>query len=243
MKISSLEYGVAALLEPREGILWPAGVRTYSIWERSVLIENAASRFFWTNIIEQEAPERAIIRDGVENVILRLPSARSRSWMAEYDFMAKMLGADQLVIYAPALVQLAHLMPNQLKQYRRKMVARFLKRLLPLDQPFVMRQMRKFVRSSVLLYSSNTIFEKAEMFAVLVKGSADQSARANKHRVATIIRMLQLMTNDEIVRHFKTVERYLTELDFLEAQCKYYRIYPKDIYEVSVLELRQALSG
>lgn len=237
MTATPSKNGVEALLEARDDIIWPDETRITCVWERPVLIDNKASRIFYSAMIEQEETERAFIRDEVEIALLCLSSKIYRSWLPEYDFMAKMLSIDQLIIYAPKLVQLAHLMPEDLKQNRRKLVARYLEVMLSLEGEFVARQTRKFIRSSVLLYASGDLIGKADHFIDLLKRSDNQSVEANKHRIVTQVRALQLMTNEETAALFKSENQYLNELKFLQIQCHYYRIRASDLFKVSALKL------
>jgi len=234
---------IARLLAPKSDLQWSETDQPLTVWNQSLLIDNEATRILQTSLIEQEGEQRRIIRDQIEGILRQLPSGAFRSWMADYDFMAKMLTAEQLVIYAPAFVQLSFLMPVQLKFCRRRVVLRYLEAHVSCRSKFVLRQCRKFARSSTILYSAQSIFKKAALFAELLSRNSDQSVQANRRRVIMAIRELQLMGDDEIVACYRTENSYLGALNFFKVQCRYYRIGISNIYDVSTAELRDYLGG
>lgn len=226
------------LLSPRDNLPWTKIKGFLSPWARPVLIENKASRAFAASLQEEEYEERLLIRDLIEDKLAAMPAAHFRYWMAEFDFMSKMLNAEQLVVYTPAFIQLSHLMPRKLVFCRRQIVSLYLKSRLTCSTEFIQRQSRKFVRSSVLLYPSSLLFKMADLYWQLALRSVDQSSAANRERVIMSIRALQLMSDTEICARFKKEEEYRTELKFLAGQCRYYRIKFPEIYHVSVEEVQ-----
>ncbi len=240
IKPAHLSKEIQSLLMPRSGLQWAERTRIFSSpWARPILIENAASRAFYALVLEQEKSERLIIHDQIEGALRALPSDLFRFWIAEYNFMTGILSSEQLTIYAPAFVQLAFTMPKKLVFFRRLVVRRYLSTILLEEAGFIERQRKKFIRSSILLYPSSLLIQMSDRLVKLVNSSRDQSVTANRKRVIMCVRALQIMSNLEICDRFKTEEEYLTELEFLQAQCRHFRIEVSEIYNISGAELRQ----
>lgn len=240
IKPAPLSDEIQSLLSPRNGLPWAEKTRIFSSpWAKPILIENAASRAFFASVLEQEKNERQIIHDQVEGAIRALPSDRFRFWIAEYRYMASILSVEQLIIYAPSFVQLAFSMSKKLIFFRRLVVRRYLQTILPDETGFVERQRKKFIRAGVFLYPSNLLILMSDRLVKLVTISKDQSVLANRKRVIMSVRALRIMSNLEICERFQTEEEYLTELDFLQAQCRHFRIEISEIYRVSGSEIRQ----
>ncbi|MBL4908369.1 MAG: hypothetical protein JKX94_13015 [Sneathiella sp.] len=238
-KPTRLSAEIQSLLLPRKPLPWTDVKGFMSPWAKQVIIENDASRAFLSSIHDQEQDERSIIRDQVEGAITGLSSKSTRFWMAEYTFMAKFLTIDQLISYAPAFVKLAYSMPIKLVSVRRLVVRKYLASIIPYANDFMLRQQRKFCRSSVLFYPSDLLFTMADRFSSLMKRSVDQSMSANRKRVLMSVRSLQIMSDNEVCERFRTEEEYLTELAFLQTQCRYYRIDVSEIYHITGKDLRQ----
>lgn len=240
IKPARLSNEIQSLLSPRSGLQWVERTRIFSSpWAKPILIENAASCAFYASILEQEKRERLITHDQVEGALRVLPSDLFRFWIAEYNFIASILSSEQQTIYTPAFVQLAFSMPKKLIFFRRLVVSRYLSVILPEEAGFIERQRKKFIRSSVLLYPSGQLIQMSGRLVKLVNSSKDQSVAANRKRVIMSVRALQIMSNLEICDRFKTEDEYLTELEFLQAQCRHFRIEAIEIYNISGSDLRQ----
>ncbi len=217
------------IFAPREHIIWPETKSLKSVWSGIYLIENAASRQFWRDIFEREALERAVIREAVEDLIRGFSSERYRSWMSDLDFMAKILRAEQLEIYAPYFYKLCLLMPIALKRSRRRTVGQYIENRLPLTSPYMRRQYRKFVRSSVILYPATDLFELSDSFIRLMNVHQDQSIAKIRTRVSTMVRSLLMMSDEELISQYQSFNNYAEHLAFLKAQCNYLQLKHTDI--------------
>ena len=151
-KPTRLSVEIQTLLLPRKSLPWADVKGFMAPWAKQVIIENEASRAFLSSIIDQEQEERSIIQDQVEGAIIGLASKPARFWMSEYTFIAKILTIDQLIPYAPAFVKLAYSMPIKLVSARRLVVRKYLMSIFSHANNFLLRQQRKFCRSSVLFY-------------------------------------------------------------------------------------------
>ncbi len=196
--------------------------------------DNPAARQFRSHLWDSEQDIRFIIRETVEDTIRALSSANFRSWMSDYDFMAKLLTADQLELYAPYFLKLTVLMPISLKKVRRRIVGQFLENRLPVNERFVAKHTRKFIRSSVLLYPANDIFKVAAKFACHILDHRDQTVRANKLRIAVMVHSMQLMSDDDLVKNYQSQSNYELHLRFLKNQCDYYRMTEEEILALSL---------
>ena len=157
-------------------------------------------------------------------------------WIADFNFMARLMNIDQLIGYTPNFLTLASLMPVALKQERRNAVKRYLVRRLDFEDQYIRRHGNKFIRSSVIMYPADTLFSIADGYMYLLAQNYDQSARAIKCRIATMIRSLQLMSDAEIIRLFQCASTYRDHLQFLYQQCRYYRMSVADVFNLSQRE-------
>lgn len=236
---SNLPDEIKSILTPRENLIWPRAKGLYSQWTKPFLIENEASRAFHWSSMDQETTERMVIREHVERELVRLPSGLARYWTAEFDFMCKLLSANHLMYYAPLFLKLTQIMPKELALLRKKVVRKYLATCSLDTNEFSMRQQRKFVRSSVLLYASRLLLTASSRFASILKNSMDQSANSNRQRVVMSVRALQVMSNKEICDRFLVEDSYLRELQFLQTQCRYFQIKTSEVYQISGIKLRE----
>lgn len=238
-----LPSDMQSLLLPRKALPWTKSAGLKPPWAKPVLIDNEVSRSFFTSMINQEREERFLIQDQVEGALQVLPSPLIRFWMFEFKFIERILALEQLVFYAPAFVKLALIMPKDLILFRRKVVSRYLEKIIPQPSEFVTRQQTKFVRSCVLFYPSDLLFVMADRFQKLMVNSSDQSKKANRQRVVMSVRALQMMSDAEICHRFNGEKEYVRELKILRSQCQFYHISAAEIYRVSSQELRQFFTG
>ncbi|WP_025899677.1 hypothetical protein [Sneathiella glossodoripedis] len=220
---------IESIFNPRKNIDWIEEKSLKSVWSGIYVIENPASRSFWQDIYDREAKERRLLREAVEDLIRGYPSQRYRSWMSDFDFMAKLLRAEQLMIYAPYFYRLSRVMPLELKTSRRKVVGKYIENRLSLDTPYLRRQFRKFVRSSVILYPATELFELSDAFIRLINMHRDQSVAKTRERVRLMVRYLLMMSDDDLVRHYQSYRNYCEHLTFLQGQCEYLRLSESDI--------------
>jgi len=234
---------ITDLLKPRKIDCWEKKAGFLSPWAKPVLIDNKASRQFRKKQERLEAEDKAFYFSSVEDQLISLKSADFRFWMAEYGFMSRLLDAGQLHFYAPAFIQLAFLTPRKLIFHRRQGVRKFLQNRLIEPSSFVQIQTNKFVRSSVLLYPARLLFEMSGLFVELIKRSEVQSYAQNRMRVLMCVRAYQLLSNEDICGRFKKRSEYEKELQFLQAQCRYYKIRVSEIYKISAETLEQYWAG
>ncbi len=230
---------IDTLLVPRQNIPWKHKKGFLSPWARAFIIENRTTRRLLSARLDDEKKDSLFIRDQFETRILSLPAVERRFWLAEFDFMNKLLTVGQMRIYMPTILQLAFLMPRRLVVVRREAVSRFLSANLPEISEFMGRLCRRFVRSSILMYPSYLLFQVAEEFCGLVIRSLDQSAKANRERILMSARALQLMDTHEICQRFNTEEEYSEELSFLRAQCRHYRISVPELCSISAEDVSE----
>lgn len=228
---------VEAFLNARKIENWNAHETSISLWRGPYLIDNVISREF-TKSIPFENPEvRAIIRDQVEGALFDLPSAARRSWMREFDYLAKQMISDQLVVYAPNFVRLSHLMPLELKKLRRQTVATYLANFPEIQNARLNKHIHKFTRSSVLIYSSTRLIQMSDKFVQFLKNNRNQSFAANRTRTAKAIAFLQKLSDRDLQNLFEFEALYLNELSHLKRQSCFHGLEAKDIVkEMEVLE-------
>jgi len=236
---SELPEEIQKILDPRENLEWPREKGLYSQWTKPFLIENDASRAFHWSLIDQEKVERSVIGEFVEKELVKLPSGPSRFWIAEFEFMGNLMSANQLMYYAPLFIRLTKIMPKKLIQLRKTVVRKFLATCSLEKTVFSMRQQRKFVRSSVLLYASKLLITACNRFANILKNSMDQSTGSNRQRIIMSIRAMQIMSSTEICDRFLVEDAYLKELQFLETQCRFFQIKTPEVYQISGIKLRE----
>lgn len=228
-----------ALLAPRENLSWGNEDGFMLPWAKPVLIENEASRAFLFSVFEQEHSERSRLLDQVEGALTVLSSKETRFWRAEFIFMAQFLTLDQQIVYAHYFLNLTETMPKKLVLLRRRVVQKYVQKLLPEPNSFVVRQCRKFVRSSVLLYPSYQLTEKALQFQALMKRSQDQTRSANRKKTEMSIRALQLLSDQEICRQYRSEDDYFRDLEFLKVQSRYLKITEAQICSISLNDLQE----
>lgn len=223
--------GGDTLLTPRNDIQCPEQQSLKSIWSGIYLIENSAARAFWQDIRNREEEGRLILRDSVEDLIRGFASYRYRSWMSDFDFMAKFLRLEQLEIYAPYFVKLCHIMPVDLKRSRQRIVGRYIFNRLSNASSYAQRQVRKFVRSSVILYPAKDLFPLASSFVGLIERHQDQSKGAVRKQVALMARSVLMMSDGELALHYQSYGNYTEHLAFLRGQCRYFQLSDADILQ------------
>ncbi len=222
------------LFLPRDHLHWPEKSGLNTIWSGVYFFDNPAARQFRAHLWGSEQDIRYIIRETVEDAIRALSSVDFRSWMSDYDFMAKLLTADQLELYAPYFLKLTVLMPVTLKKSRRRIVGQFLENRLPVEERFIAKHSRKFIRSSVLLYPAKDIFKVATKFACHILEHRDQSVGANKLRISVMVHSLQLMSDEDLIKNYQSQSNYELHLRFLKNQCDYYRMSEEEIFALSL---------
>ena len=227
------------LLKPRKNLPWKNNVPPRPYWARPFLIENKVTRTFAENINREEHSDRKILRDQVEGELAGLLASSQRFWLSEYGFLERTMSFGQLVIYAPAFVQLSRIMPKKLIFCRRMIVRKYIERFAIKPTPFVRKLRNQFVRSSVLLYPAELLTEASDKFIGLMRRSADQSAAANRQRVVMLLRSLHMMTDQEICDQFQRESEYIDELHLLSELVRYYRIEIDDIFKVSAGEINR----
>ena len=136
-------------------------------------------------------------------------------------------------------MKLTKIMPKELIGLRKKVVRKFLATCSIEKTEFSLRQQRKFVRSSVLLYASKLLMTASNRFANILKNSIDQSTSSNRQRVIMSVRVLQVMSDKEVCDRFLVEDAYQRELQFLETQCRFFQIKTSEVYQVSGIELRE----
>ncbi|GLQ06181.1 hypothetical protein [Sneathiella chinensis] len=240
---TDLPEDVDRALQPRPNLRWADSQRFMSPWGKSVFIDNAASRRFWSELYHEEEEVRLLLRDHLEKRIAGCPSANIRFWLSEFDFMARLLPAEHMIHYAPSFVRLALGMPRKMVLCRRMAVRRYLDGRSPEKHRLMEREERKFIRASVLFYSGQRLFEMAEQFCGLMQVSGDQSRQASQRRVALYVRSLQLLTDEEICRWFISEDDYRTELEFLRDQCRYLKMTAAMIFGISRTRLTEFQKG
>ncbi|MBL4740110.1 MAG: hypothetical protein JKY12_03905 [Sneathiella sp.] len=236
---SELPPEIQKILDPREDLEWSRAKGLYSQWTQPFLIENDASRAFQWSLLDQEKLERSVIREFVERELVKLPSGPARFWVAEFEFMGKLMSANQLTYFAPLFIRLTKIMPKELIQLRKTVVRKFLATCSLEKTEFSMRQQRKFVRSSVLLYASKLLITASNRFANILRNSIDQSASSNRRRVIMSVRALEVMSSKEICDRFLVEDSYSRELQFLETQCRFFQIKTSEVYLISGIKLRE----
>jgi hypothetical protein len=124
------------------------------------------------------------------------------------------------------------LMPVNLKRSRRRVVGQYIENRLPLNSPYMRRQFRKFVRSSVILYPATDLFELSDSFMRLMKVHQDQSIVKIRHRVTVMVRSMLMMSDDDLIAQYQSFNNYAEHLSFLKAQCEYLQLKHADILSV-----------
>ncbi|WP_169570199.1 hypothetical protein [Sneathiella limimaris] len=228
-----IDSAFAQLFEPRELSDWPEGLSLKTLWSNIQIMENVPAREFRAHRFEKETALRLGVIETVEDSIRGYSYQTYRSWMSDLNFMARLFNADQLIAYAPNFVALVALMPLSLKLERRSTLKRYLERRLDFEDRFVRRHANKFTRSAVILYPAEILFSMADGFVGLLSENKDQSARAIKRRVATMVRSIQLMSDADILCLFQSASNYTDHLLFLREQCLYYHMDVVDVFSLS----------
>ena len=229
----------ADLVKPRENLPWDAEKAPLNCWTKPFLINNRITEVHAEKIQLQEHKGRAALYDLIDGELACLSATKYHFWSGEYRFLEKLMTFKQLATYAPGFLNLSRIMPKKLVFCRRIVVRKYLERQITIKTTFVAKLCRQFVRSSVLLYPAESLMAAADQFISLVKRSADQSRRANRHRVAILLRSLRLMSDHELCDQFQCEREYLDELSLLGELVQHYRLNVEDVFKISADEINR----
>ncbi|MBO6825945.1 MAG: hypothetical protein JJ879_07070 [Sneathiella sp.] len=228
MKIGTSHNELEELLSPRCITDWTGGV--YTFWDRDLLILNEANDAFDQSIEEIEEGLWEFLEEQWALELRKLPGSHRCAWQKDFELLCRIMSADQMNLYLPALVQFVASMPRRMIAMRRKVVSRFLLR----KHNGILKQFpiltKQYVQSAPLLFPAHDLFRRSDRFASVVRWNADQANSSQRERLCRYIKLLVRMNDEELTCRFTDQDSYERELERLLVLSRDFRLTVADVY-------------
>jgi hypothetical protein len=231
MIVSAQSKDISCLLEPRVGLPWVPSNVVSTHWDRPLLFDNEANRAYEVSLAEEDTQQVIEISAALVENLYRQSASPVRAWAADFAFMHKIMSVGQMREYAAHITRLSEVMPRQMVVNRRRMVARYLRYKKPEMVRFETKFARRFIRSSVLLYPTTGLFFRANSFLDQLSRSKPHGFKKMRDKLSYIVRMLVVMSDEEICARYQSEEVYQIESGRIRAQCHQYDVGSKEVFQ------------